>query len=201
QARRDEELLGSNEFERFMRPLLLEAAELGDRDKVTPPNLASLMLLVEEDRKKVLLTGDGHWQDILEGLDACGKLDASGSIHVDVLKVQHHGSEHNTHLDFAKRVTADHYVFCGDGAHDNPDPRVIQAYIDSRLGPPSKRSRNAEVGNRFTLWFNASPTMAGAKHPAHMRKVRQKVERAVQHSHGQMRSRFLQGSKFELRLS
>ncbi len=199
-ARHDEERLGASEFDTFVGPLVAERQELGDRNNVTAPNLASLMLLVEEDGHSALLTGDGHWEDILAGLDACGKLNDNGGIHVDMLKVQHHGSEHNTHGDFCRAVTADHYVFCADGSHENPDLAVVQAFIDSRLGDADARSDNAEVENRFTFWFNESPDRQEAKHPGHMGEVKRLVQRAVDGSSGQMKSRFLKGSSFELRL-
>ena len=41
------------------------------------------------------------------------KFDAAGRIHVDVLKVQHHGATANVDDAFVRAVTADHYVFCG----------------------------------------------------------------------------------------
>ena len=46
--RADVERLGTGDVERFRLAGELQAAELGDRSKVTAPNLASLMLLVEE---------------------------------------------------------------------------------------------------------------------------------------------------------
>ena len=53
------------------------------------------MFLVEAGGKTVLLTGDGHARDIERGLKEAGRLDAQGEMHVDVLKVQHHGSKDN----------------------------------------------------------------------------------------------------------
>ena len=50
----------ADEVERIIQPLLAQAKAMGNRSKVTPPNLASLMLLVTEGKKKLLLTGDGH---------------------------------------------------------------------------------------------------------------------------------------------
>lgn len=98
--------------------------KLGERDLVTPPNLASLMFFVEEQGKTLLLTGDGHCTDILQGLEQTQRVAKGAGIHVDVLKVQHHGSEHNLDEAFCKRVTADHYIFCGNGKHQNPDLRA-----------------------------------------------------------------------------
>ena len=43
-----------------------------------------------------------------------------GGLHVDVLKIQHHGAEHNFKREFAKRVTAENYVICGNGRTRTP---------------------------------------------------------------------------------
>ena len=47
----------------------------------------------------------------------------------NVVKVQHHGSENNLSQAFAGTVLADHYVFCADGHHDNPDPSVVKTIV------------------------------------------------------------------------
>jgi hypothetical protein len=41
-------------------------------------------------------------------------------MHVDILKGPHHGSNRNVERIFFKRITADHYVFSGNGEHGNP---------------------------------------------------------------------------------
>ena len=48
-------------------------------------------------------------------------LDANGKLHVDVLKVPHHGAEFNMSTPFAQAVTADDYIFCGNGFATNPE--------------------------------------------------------------------------------
>lgn len=125
---------------------------------VTVPNIASLMFLVEEDDKRLLLTGDAQQDFILAGLKRIGLLGDDGDgVHLDVLKVQHHGSENNIDPDFARRVSADHYIFCGDGQHDNPDLKVIDIIYDSRLGPQSKRALAPEADDRdFHFWFSTT---------------------------------------------
>ncbi|CAN5333164.1 MBL fold metallo-hydrolase [soil metagenome] len=84
------------------------------------PNLSSIMFLLEADGKKMLFTGDGRGDFILEGLQNAGLLDEKGSIHIEIFKVPHHGSIRNTTKDFFKKVTADQYIISGDGRHDNP---------------------------------------------------------------------------------
>ena len=200
QAREDEGHLTESEIDRVVRPMLTEARLLGERENVTAPNLASLMLLVEQDGKSILLTGDGHHEDILKGLQRAGKLDASGGVHVNVLKVQQHGSEHNMDAAFCKAVTADHYVFCGNGAHENPDPDIVELIIDSRIGPEEARSRNSQVDDRFTLWFNSSSraTRDSPKNRRHMAALERLVRRRAARSNGRMRRRFLRGHKLTL---
>ncbi len=123
---------------------------------VTTPNVASLMFMIEEDGKRVLFTGDSQQDVILDALAEAGYLD-DGFIHVDVLKVPHHGSEHNMDKNFARRVSADHYVFCGDGSNGNPEPSVIDILYKSRIGPVSRRAMAPEADNRdFTFWFSTA---------------------------------------------
>jgi metal-dependent hydrolase (beta-lactamase superfamily II) len=195
----DAERLGTGEVERFQAAIALRAGELGQRAKVTVPNLASLMLLAEEAGKIVLLTGDGHADDILKGLERNGKLD--GGLHVNVLKIQHHGSEHNLHAEFCRRVTADHYVICANGAYENPDLAVLDAIIDSRVGPDARRSRNAGAEGRFKFWFNcSSAATADADNKRHMREVERLIASRAQRSAGRIRYSFLEGHSVELRI-
>jgi hypothetical protein len=101
------------------------AAQAADYLNRTVPNLSSIVVLLEASRGngrapvRVLLTGDAGGDHILESLDATG-LGAGGRIHVDLLKVQHHGSNHSTTQDFFERVTADRYVISGNGKHGIP---------------------------------------------------------------------------------
>ena len=114
------------------------------------------MFMVEEDGKRLLLTGDGQQRLHPAGLERTGFLD-DGLLHLDVLKVQHHGSEHNMDEDFARKVSADHYVFCGNGEHENPDLAVIDIIFNSRLGEQSVRTLAPQAENRkFHFWFSTT---------------------------------------------
>jgi ribonuclease BN (tRNA processing enzyme) len=190
ERRADEDKLGQDDLSRLLGPLLAQATKLGDRTKVTPPNLASLMFYVQENGTSILLTGDGAGQDILEGLGRWKLLDDAIGLHVDVLKVQHHGSENNIDPAFCRRITADHYVICGNGAHANPDLAVIDAIADSRLGSADLRSTNPSADAPFTFWFNSSSTFEDntiAANRNHMKKVEQRVAARVAGSGGRMR--------------
>lgn len=194
-ARRDASMLGASELDRLIFPFLHEAQALGNRALVTAPNLASLMLLAEEGTHKVLLTGDGHATDILAGLRAIGRLAPRGGLHVNVLKVQHHGSEHNLDASFCRRITADDYVFCGNGEHQNPDLRVIESVVRSRVGTSTERSRNAEATAPFRLWFNSSSGDTETPSAvAHMQSLETLVDQLVDQSGGLMSAAFLRSS-------
>ncbi|HEV2801962.1 MAG TPA: hypothetical protein VGW12_15905 [Pyrinomonadaceae bacterium] len=53
-------------------------------------------------------------------------------MHVDLLKLPHHGSSRNVATDFFTRVTADHYVASGNGKRDNPEKATLQMIVDAR---------------------------------------------------------------------
>uniref|UniRef100_E6VER6 Metallo-beta-lactamase domain-containing protein n=1 Tax=Rhodopseudomonas palustris (strain DX-1) TaxID=652103 RepID=E6VER6_RHOPX len=96
------------------------------------PNLSSIVLLAECGGKTMLLTGDARGDKIIEGLEVSGRLAKDGTLHVDLLKVPHHGSDNNMETSFFERVTADHYVFSGNGDHGNPERATLQMLLDAR---------------------------------------------------------------------
>ncbi|MEW8437354.1 MAG: hypothetical protein AB2689_04275 [Candidatus Thiodiazotropha taylori] len=201
QAERDQRRLHASELDNLTAVLLAQSSALGDRDSLTTPNLASLMLLIKEGDKSVLMTGDGHADDILNGLAIAGELDDDEMRHVNVLKVPHHGATANMTKDFAKRVIADHYVFCGNGAHGNPEPDVIDVILESRLGKSNERSRHSLAGRPFKLWFNEHDENEEAKYPSSIKRVRRKVERVKQNVSSRMRSPyFLKRDYFKISL-
>jgi hypothetical protein len=157
--------------------------ELGNRRAVTEENLASLMLFVEHNDKTILLTGDGHHTDVIAGLEHNKCLVKEKGLHVNVLKVQHHGSEHNLDHAFAKCITADHYVICGNGMHANPDLRVLQAIFESRRGSGDQLSKNPQAKRPFEVWFNCSTEFLN-KHIAWRKQKKyavEKYEEAAEH--------------------
>lgn len=96
------------------------------------PNLSSIVVLAEAGDKRMLLTGDARGDKILEGLELTKLLKPKGKLHVDILKVPHHGSDNNMETSFFKRVTADHYVFSGDGEHGNPERKTLEMLLAAR---------------------------------------------------------------------
>lgn len=177
---------------------------------VTVPNIASLMWMVEEgegdSRKRLLLTGDGHQDHILAGLrrtSFLGKGDNDG-LHLDVLKVQHHGSEHNLDETFARKVSADHYVFCGDGQNTNPEIAVIEHIYNSRLGKNKKAHALApEAKDRdFHFWFSTTSAAQDPKTDKHayFQRVENKVRELEKNSKGRLHLHFNENTSIVLKL-
>ncbi|MFN2136236.1 MAG: helix-hairpin-helix domain-containing protein, partial [Candidatus Promineifilaceae bacterium] len=95
------------------------------------PNLSSIMLLVEGDGKTVLLTGDGRGDHLEQGMRQAGVLNPDGTLHVDVFKLPHHGSNANVTADFFERITANTYLICADGSNDNPDFQTLEWLVQA----------------------------------------------------------------------
>jgi len=199
-AQRDASEIGSSvgaligpmlqEAEQLGAAELALAKELGNRKKVTTPNLASLMFLAEEQGQKILLTGDGHWEDIVKGLEHHQAFDGNDKLHVDVLKVQHHGSENNIAKGFCDRVTADRYVFCGNGEHENPDLDVLDLIFSQRMNNDQQP---------FTFFFNSSSTQSvNADGAAHMKEVEKLVATMKTKSNKRLKTKFITGSKLSV---
>lgn len=107
-----------------------ELSERGARQLDTSvPNLSSIMLLVESAGKRLLLTGDGRSDDLALGLQQAGFLAPKGTLHVDVLKLPHHGSKRNITADFLRRVTADTYIVSASGYHGHPSLETLKAIV------------------------------------------------------------------------
>lgn len=116
-----------------------EKAAAADYLNRTVPNLSSIVFLAEhtDDTGKttrMLLTGDAGGDLILEGLDSAGLLDNNKKIKVDVLKIQHHGSNHSNSEEFLRQVIADKYVISGNGKHGIPHMDVLGWLSNARNG-------------------------------------------------------------------
>lgn len=195
QAIIDEELLANGQLNQYLLENIGPA--IGSRSSVTEQNVASIVMVVEDGNQDILLTGDARDDTIIDQLIDAGISDPNGFVHFNVLKIQHHGSENNMSEGFAKRVTADHYIFCGNGEHDNPDHRSVTKIIDSRLGGPSVISPNQETPNRFKLWFNADENVDGGE-PDVMEDLEELVRDRADDSSGQMKFRFTSNRSFSV---
>jgi metal-dependent hydrolase (beta-lactamase superfamily II) len=97
-------------------------------------NLASIVILAEHAGHRMFLTGDARGDHILTGLERAGVVRAGGVLNVDVLKLQHHGSDRSSGREFFQRVRATHYVISANGRFDNPSEATLQAIVDTQAG-------------------------------------------------------------------
>jgi len=152
----------------------LEAAAFIDRSVA---NLSSIVALVEADGKRMLLTGDGRGDHTLQGLEEAGLMDENGRIELDVLKMPHHGSEHNVAPIYFQKIRARHYVISADGEHDNPDIKTLKMISEARpdddftihLTYPTDEFNVKEIGKKVAEFFEQDKA-AGRKYKVETRK-------------------------------
>lgn len=106
-----------------------DPAQLANADR-SVPNLSSIVLVADEGGRRVLLTGDARGDHIEQGLDQAG-LRPNGRLHVEVMKLQHHGSDRNADKGFFERNTADTYVVSANGRYGNPDHATLVWIIEA----------------------------------------------------------------------
>ena len=82
-------------------------------------------------------------------------------------------------------------AFAQEGTLPERVHAVVDAYLDSRLGPAEHRSQNPEAGRRFKFWFNCDPDEAGSK-TEYMQGIRTHIRRVQRRSDGQLRYSFLE---------
>jgi hypothetical protein len=104
------------------------AAEFLDKSAA---NLSSIVVIVEAGKKRMLLTGDARGDNIVRSLKKFG-LFKNNKAHFDIFKIPHHGSHHNVRLDLFQQITADHYVFSGDGKYGNPEIETLKMITEAR---------------------------------------------------------------------
>jgi hypothetical protein len=105
--------------------------------------------------------------------------------------------------EFVRRVTADHYVFCGNGGHGNPQPSVVETYFRSRRGSADQRAvteAGQDADREFTFWFSTnSSQISGRVSRGKFEKLEAKVTELVANSTG-FTANFNQGSVLALEL-
>lgn len=106
-----------------------DPATAANADK-SVPNLSSIVIHAECEGKTMLLTGDARGDHIESGL-ASAQLSKNKKLHVQLLKLQHHGSDRNVTAGFFDRITADTYVVSANGKYGNPDEATLAMLVRS----------------------------------------------------------------------
>lgn len=96
-------------------------------------NRSSIVLLAEGGGRRILLGGDAHGDDILYALQQAGLSGADGCLHLDVLKVPHHGSLRNVSPAFFQKISADTCVISANKHNNdgNPDLEMLDWILDA----------------------------------------------------------------------
>lgn len=145
----------------------------------TVPNLSSIVILATKTeangrKHRMLLTGDAGGDMILDSLDRQKLLDAKGKIMVNLLKVQHHGSNHSADAAFFRRVLAESYVISGNGKHGIPHCDVLRWISQARSGETINvymtNRRGVEGLTKMLDKFLSEEKKKEPKHRYHFRK-------------------------------
>jgi hypothetical protein len=110
-------------------------------------------------------------------LEEAGLMDDEGKIELDVLKMPHHGSEHNVAPEYFQRIRARHYVISADGEHDNPDISTLKMISEARpddaftihLTYPTDDFNVKEIGKKVAAFFKKEQDK-GRKYKVETRK-------------------------------
>ncbi|MEN8106701.1 MAG: hypothetical protein ABFS22_01700 [Pseudomonadota bacterium] len=132
------------------------------------PNLSSIVMLLNRNGATALLTGDARGDLIRKALASAGLLDAEGKLHVNVLKLQHHGSKNNMIPEFFEKITADHYVISANGHHHHPSTDTLQAIVDARGNNAYAIHLTNDVPHATTL-LNDAAAQLGRNFTVHIR--------------------------------
>ena len=152
-------------------------AEIAAYVDKTVYNLSSIVVLVQGDGKRILLTGDGRGDHTLQGLKEARLLDKNGRIELDVLKLPHHGSVRDVEDDYFEAIRAKHYVISADGKNDNPDIETLEMISRARpddaftihLTYPTAEFEVPPAGKAVAKFF-AKEKAAGRKYKVQTRK-------------------------------
>lgn len=68
-------------------------------------NKASISFILSYNGKNIAFLGDSHPEDVIEGMNRYCK-----GKHIDIIKLAHHGSKHNTNLELLECMKADQFI-------------------------------------------------------------------------------------------
>ncbi len=116
--------------------------------------------MAEAAGKRMLLTGDGRGDHLIQGLGQAGLLTDTGTCHVELLKLPHHGSDRNVTRSFLETVTADIYVASANGKDGNPDLPTLIWIVETA------KDRGAEIELVLTNQTPSSDELLATRDPS-----------------------------------
>ena len=73
----------------------------------------------------------------MTAVDQLGIANSDGKLPLNILKVQHHGSDRNTTRSFFEKFPAKRYILSGDGEHGNPERDTFVFMAAALNGSPA----------------------------------------------------------------
>ncbi|MCD0477463.1 MBL fold metallo-hydrolase [Chryseobacterium sp. LC2016-29] len=94
-------------------------------------NGSSIAFIMEYEKKSFLFLADAHPSVIIEGLNKFG-FNKDNPLHVELMKVSHHGSIYNTNKELLEIVKTDNYLISSNATkHGLPNKRTIARIINN----------------------------------------------------------------------
>jgi beta-lactamase superfamily II metal-dependent hydrolase len=100
----------------------------------SPYNGSSIAFILEADGKRMLFLGDSHDEIIVRNLRELG-FSEKNKLEVELVKISHHGSQHNTSTEFLSIVNSQRYIISTNGSKRGlPSKRTIARILASTEG-------------------------------------------------------------------
>lgn len=97
-------------------------------------NVSSISILLEAYGRRLLFLGDAQPEDIVDSLLAQGYSEHH-PLEVDVVKISHHGSKHNTSPDLLRIIHGKYFLISGNGTPGHPDKEALSRIIKIQDAP------------------------------------------------------------------
>lgn len=128
-----EKLAGAKKYADMLGKKRLDIDKLADapfQADSAGPNGSSIVILLEHDGKRALFASDSH-PDVLErGIDRLIAQEGTKKLHLDAMKVPHHGSTHNNSASLYQKLDCRKYLISTDGKKfEHPHPEGIARII------------------------------------------------------------------------
>lgn len=109
----------------------LETLYLEDKyeEENTPTNKASISVIFQYEDKKIAFLGDSVATDVIEGLNKYFSGDK-----MDLVKIAHHGSKHNTNCDLIRKLGANKFIISKQRKVDKETiARIVNCFEKSKI--------------------------------------------------------------------
>ncbi|WP_147271037.1 ComEC/Rec2 family competence protein [Leclercia sp. W6] len=87
-------------------------------------NSSSIACLIEYKRKKMLMLGDAHPEVVSQKLKEVLKNRKIEKLNIDLVKISHHGSKHNTTWELLSLINCNRFIISTDGSRPYNHPNI-----------------------------------------------------------------------------